>query len=126
VWGRLLDLEAQLQRRPRPWPRPRKRPSEPADKMLADEVIKRVEAAYPSETDGLRVTLEELTASAKKERAELTSSVVQNGVRREERVISVASPDSKPAPGSKRTASMAPRPRDRRAARAPCRRGGVL
>jgi hypothetical protein len=65
-WGSLLDLEAQVQRRPRPWPPgQRKRPSEPADKMLADEVIKRLEAAYASETDGFHVALEELTASAK-------------------------------------------------------------
>ena len=51
-WSRLLDLEAQVHREEQNLAaRPRKGACEPADKMLAAEVIKRFEAEFAAQTD---------------------------------------------------------------------------
>ena len=77
-WERLLDLEGQVQ-----WEeqhlaaRPKKRPQAPGDDLIASEVIKRMEDAFATETDGLSAALADLRELAKKERRELESFITK-------------------------------------------------
>jgi hypothetical protein len=57
--------------------RPRKRPTQPGDDMLADEVIKRLETQFAAEVDVMRVGLEELQVEAKRERKEIESFIAK-------------------------------------------------
>jgi hypothetical protein len=49
-WSRLLDLEAQVQRDEQLLAARGKRPADPADKMLAPEVVRRMEKEYEAQT----------------------------------------------------------------------------
>ena len=85
-WSRLLDLEGQVQREAaRLAARSKTRPSEPADQMLADEVVRRLGDAYAKETDGLRVQLhaegagDDRSQGARGVRREVEGEVGTNG-----------------------------------------------
>jgi hypothetical protein len=74
----LHSLEQQIQREEQAVAaRPRKRPPARGDDMLADEVIKRLEAAFEEEARGRRDGLEVLRAQAKHERAELEAFIAK-------------------------------------------------
>ena len=77
-WSKLLDLEAQVQREEQNLAaRPKKRPPQRGDDMLANEVITRQEAAFATETAGMRAAIGQLKAQAKAERKELESFIAK-------------------------------------------------
>jgi hypothetical protein len=77
-WSHLLDLEAQVVREEANLAvRPSKRPPQPGDDLLADEVLKRQAEAFAAQTAGRRDQVAVLKAQAKAERAELESFIVR-------------------------------------------------
>lgn len=73
-WGRLLDLEAQIQRDAAAvGARPKKRPAGPGDWKLPESAIERMEKEYKDQTEGMRRELATLKEQAKNERRELES-----------------------------------------------------
>jgi hypothetical protein len=73
-WNQLLSMEAQvIHDEQQLAARPKKRPAQPGDDLLADEVIKRQEQAFEDQTRARRDSLEQLKEQAKRERKELES-----------------------------------------------------
>jgi hypothetical protein len=69
-WLKLLDLEAQVQRDEQLVAARGKRPGNPGDKMLADEVIRRMDDEFEATTKLRRESVRqerELTAATRKE-----------------------------------------------------------
>ena len=85
-WHRLASLESQIVREEQALAaRPKKRPHQAGDDLIAPEGLKRLEDEFAAKADYQRASLDALKEQAKRERAELTSFVVRNGVPREER-----------------------------------------
>lgn len=85
-WLRLQQLEAQVEREAAILAaRPKERGYAPGDEFIADSLVERQAEAWKVQTDEMASSLEYLREEANRERAILTSFVVKNGVRREER-----------------------------------------
>jgi hypothetical protein len=73
-WGRLLDMEAQVQRDEQVLAaRPKTRPAQPGDEALPDRTLDQRNADWQVETKNRRAGLAELRKLAEKERRELES-----------------------------------------------------
>jgi hypothetical protein len=78
-WSRLLDLEAQVVREEANLnARPRRRPAAPSDKMLAREVIERMDEEYEADTKHRRESLAQEKALAVATRKDLESYIVKS------------------------------------------------
>lgn len=85
-WLRLQQIEAQVEREAAILAtRPKERGYAPGDEFIADSIVARQAEAWKAQTDEMASSLEYIREEAKRERAILTSFVVKNGVRREER-----------------------------------------
>ena len=77
-WGRLLDVEAQVQREDQQLAsRPKKRPTQPGDDALPDRTIEKQDRAWEDETKSRRNGLGVLKDQAKAERKELESFITK-------------------------------------------------
>ncbi len=77
-WGRLLDMEAQVQRDGQQLAaRPKTRPAQFDDDKLPDRTLEQRNKDYAAETAGMEAALEELRDLAKSERRELESYIAK-------------------------------------------------
>jgi hypothetical protein len=76
-WLKLLDLEAQVQRDEQLVAARGKRPGNPGDKMLADEVIRRMDDEYEAQTRFRRESVEQERELAVSTRKELEAYIVK-------------------------------------------------
>jgi hypothetical protein len=76
-WGKLLDLEAQVQRDEQLVAARGKRPGNPGDKMLADEIIRRMDDEYEAQTKSRRESVKQERELAVSTRKELEAFIVK-------------------------------------------------
>jgi len=77
-WGRMLDLEAQVQREEAALTsRPKNRPAQPGDETLPDRTLEKRNAKWQHETKDMHAALVALKEQAKRERRELEAFIAK-------------------------------------------------